>query len=211
MDDGLRLVSSAEDRMLVQLHVRAIASEISDYACRHTQGVLGDATMARPLMASATAVVSRFLMIYRIPLCRGTTKTLLRTCFRRALQRDAAKLDQREFYAGSNDVEEAMLAFVNSGRSSGYIDSGHIVRLLSQRSLQILGLRDLGYTWKEIGRFLSMSECATKRMFHAELQQAMEIADHPQFRQAEVEVAKRRRLDRQQGPRVAPFTSPLCD
>jgi AraC-like DNA-binding protein len=74
-----------------------------------------------------------------------------------------------------------------------------------------LGLRDLGYTWKEIGRFLSMSESATKRMFHAELQQAMEIADHPQFRQAEVEVAKRRRHDRQQGPRVAPFTSPLCD
>ena len=211
MDDCSRPVTSAEDRMLVQLHVRAIASEISDYACRNAHSVLGDATMARPLMAWAVAVVSRLLMIHRIPLSRGTTKTLLRTCFRRALQRDAAKLDQREFYAGSNDVEEAMLAFVNSGRSSGYIDSGHIVRLLSQRSLRILGLRDLGYTWKEIGLFLSMSEFAAKRMFRAELQQAMEIADHPQFRQAELEIAKRRRLDRPQGKGVAPFASPIWD
>jgi hypothetical protein len=211
MDDGSRPVGSAEDRMWVQLHVRAIASEISDYARRNAHSVLGDATMARPLMASAVAVVSRYLMIYRIPLSRGMTKTLLRACFRRALQRDAARLDQREFCGGTNDLEEAMLSFVNSGRSIGYMDSGHIVRLLSQRSLRILGLRDLGYTWKEIGHFLSMSEFAAKRMFRAELQQAMEIADHSQFRQAELEIAKRRKLDRSQGTGVVPFATPIWD
>ena len=211
MDDGARPIASAEDRMLVQLHVKAIASEIPDYARRIAHSVLGDATMARPLMAWSMAVVSRFLMIHRIPLCRGTTKTLLRACFRRSLQRDAAKLNQREFCGGANDMEEAMLAFVNSGRSSGYMDSGHIVRLLSQRAIRILALRDLGYTWKEIGRFLSMSEFAAKRMFRAELRQAMEIADHPQFRQAELEIAKRQRLDRSQKRGVAPFASPIWE
>ncbi|GEM_PF-4781003 len=210
MDYVSTLVTN-EDRILVQLHVKAVAFEISDYAHRNVHCVLGDSTMARPLMDSAVAVVSRFLMVHRIPLRRGRTKTLLRACFRRALQRDAAKLYQRELYGGLNDVEEAMLAFVNSGRAGGYVDSGQIVRLLSHKSRQILGLRDLGYTWKEIGRFLSMSGSAAKRMFRAELQQALEIADHPQSRQVELEIAKRRRLDQSQGLGVAPFANPIWE
>ena len=211
MDYVSALVASNEDRRLVQLHVKAVAFEISDYAHRNAHCVFGDSSMARPLLDSAVTVVTRFLLINRLPLRRGLTKTLLRACFRRALQRDAMKLYQRELYGGLNDVEEAMLAFVNSGRSSGYVDSGQIVRLLSQKSRRILGLRDLGYSWKEIGLLLRMSGSAAKRMFRAELQQALEIADHPQSRQVQLKITKRQRLDGSRELGIAPFANPIWE
>ncbi len=212
MENQRFLPTENEDRRWVHLHVKAVASEISDYIARTTNSVLGDSSAVGPMMEAVMIVVSRFLAIHNLPLRSGTTRTLLRASFRRRLQRRAAQLNLRERGAGCNDLEEAMLAFINSGRSANsFIESVQIVRLLSQKSRVILGLRDLGYTWKEISRFLGVSKSAARKSFREELQIAMQIADHAESRQTELELRKREHARRAQPDSIPPLVSPIGD
>jgi hypothetical protein len=211
MDRYSRLAEIAEERRWICLHVKAVASEISDYALCRAQTVFGDSAAVKPLMELAVAVVSRYLIRHGAPLRRGTTKTLVRTRFRRALQRHVSKLSLREIGGGCNDLEEAILAFVNSGRSfSACMNSERVVRLLSSKSRAILGLRDLGYTWKEIAYWLGVKESIARKIFYEELWMAIEIADHPESRQAELEVAKRARSDEMHN-QIAQFREPIWE
>jgi hypothetical protein len=66
-----------------------------------------------------------------------------------------------------------------------------VVRLLSDNSRAILSLRGVGYDWKEIGRFLGVSGPAARKTFQEELRLAIQIADHPESRQAESQMTKR--------------------
>ncbi len=183
-----------EWKQWTDLHVRAVASEISEHAARRAQAVFGDAAHARPLLQCAVAAVSRYLVIKGGPFWPGNTRTLLRASFRRALQRSAARLNCREVLGGASDVEEAVLAFENSGWSVGFfMNPEHVVCLLSDKSRSILALRDVGYDWKEIGRFLGVTGSSARKTFQEELQLAIEIADHPESRQTQLQVAKRAR------------------
>lgn len=185
MDDfRFRSVKTAEEwKRWIRLHVKAVAYEISEHAGRRAQTVLGDSGHAGPLMQSAVAVISRYLMIRGGPLWPGRTRTLLRASFRRALRRYAAKLNRREMLGGASDVEDTVLAFENSGQSVGYcMDPERVVRLLTDQGRAILALRDLGYAWKEIDRFLGVRESVARQTFEKELRLAIQIADHPASR-----------------------------
>ncbi len=196
------VVIADEWKKWTNLHVRAVASEISEHAGRRAQAVFGDAAHSGLLLQSAVAAVSRYLMIKGGPFWPGNTRTLLRASFRRALQRSAARLNCREVLGGASDVEEAVLAFGNSGWSMGYfMNPEHVVCLLSDKSRAILALRDVGYDWKEIGRFLGVTGSRARKAFEEELQLAIEIADHPESRQAQLQVAKR---SRQEEMRIEP-------
>jgi hypothetical protein len=194
---GFRSVQTAEEwRKSIRWHVRAIASEISDHAGRRAEAVLGDSAHVRPLMESAVAVVSRYLTSKGGFLWPGRTKTLLRAAFGRALRRRAAKLNRREMLGGTTDVEEAVLAFQNCGQNFGLsMNPERVVRLLSDKSRAILGLRDVGYDWKEIAHFLGVSELVVRKTFQEELLIAIRIADHPESRQMELQTAKRSQQD----------------
>ena len=209
---GFRSLENPENwKKWVYLHVKAIASEIADQAERRARSVLGDSVDAQPLMESAVAVVSRYLISENGPLWPGRTKTLLRASFRRALRRHAAKLNRRELLSGSNDVEDEVLAFQNSSLNAGYcLNPERVVRLLSDKGRAILGLRDVGYQWKEIARFFGVSESIVRKTFQEELRTAIRIADHPETRQAELEMAKRAKED---GPssEVGPFAKPIWE
>jgi hypothetical protein len=209
---GFRSVQTAEEwRKWIRLHVKAIASEISDHAGRRAETVLGDSAHARPLMESAVAVVSRYLASKGEPLRPGRTRTLLRASFRRKLRRCATKLNRREMLAGTNDVEEAVVAFQNCGPSVGLrMNPVRVVRLLSDKSRAILGLRDVGYNWKEIAHFLGMSESDARKTFREELRTAVRIADQPDSRQAELPEARRSHRDEMHNE-VAPFTEPIWE
>jgi hypothetical protein len=192
------------------LHVQAVAYEISEHAGRRAQTVLGDSAHAGPLMRSAVAVVSRYLMIRGDPLWPGRTRTLLRASFRRALRRYAAKLNRREMLGGASDVEDTVLAFENSGQSVGYcMDPERVVRLLTDRGRAILALRDLGYGWKEIDRFLG-SESTARKAFEEELRLAVQVADHTDSRQSQLHAAKPARRDERDN-NVVPFREPMLE
>jgi len=203
--------TAAEWKKWIRLHVRVVAYEISEHAGRRAQTVLGDSAHAVPLMESAVAVVSRYLMIRGDPLWPGRTRTLLRASFRRALRRYAAKLNRREILGGASDVEDTVLAFENSGQSVGYcLDPERVVRLLSDQSRAILALRDLGYAWKEIDRFLGVSESTARRAFEEELRLAVQVADHPDSRQSQLHVARSTRRNERDN-NVVPFTEPMLE
>jgi hypothetical protein len=209
---GVRSLENPEDwKKWVHLHVKAIASEISDQARRRAQSVLDDSAAAQPLMESAVAVVSRYLISRDGPLWPGRTKTLLRASFRRALRRHAAKLNRREILSGMNDVEDEVLAFQNSSLNAGCcLNPERVVRLLSDKSRAMLGLRDAGYNWKEIGRFFGVSDSAARKAFHEELRLAIQIADHPESRQVELEISKRAQADGITSE-VGPFAKPIWE
>ncbi len=196
-------------RKWIGLHVKAVASEISDQAGRHAQIVLGDSAQAQPLLESAVAVVSRYLTIQGGPLHPGRTRTLLRASFRRRLKRQAARLNCRETLGGTSDLEEAVLAFQNRGQGICLaVNPERVVRLLSDKSRTILGLRDVGYNWKEVAYFLGVNESIAKRTFRQELRMAIEIADHPESRQAELQVAKARE---EKPNHITPFDEPIWE
>jgi hypothetical protein len=209
---GFRSLENPEDwKKWVLLHVKAISSEISDQAGRRAQSVLGDSADAQCLMESAVAVVSRYLISKHEPLWPGRTKTLLRASFRRALRRRAVNLSRREMFGGTDDVEDEVLAFQNSGLNAGCrLSPERVVRLISDKSRAMLAMRDAGYNWKEIGRFFGVSDSAARKTFHEELRLAIQIADHPESRQAELEIAKRAQEDGITSE-VGPFAKPIWE
>ncbi len=188
------LTCSNDEQRWIHLHVKSVAEEIVEYAQRNAQAVLGDPKSALPIMDFAIALVSRYLLIQRLPLSRGRTKNLLRTSFRRRLQRDAARVNCREMWGGCNDVEEAILAYINAGQTlSVALDSSRIIQLLSQRARRVLALRDLGYSWKEIAWLLESQEFRVRRALRDELRLAIEIADHCESRYIERHLASLQR------------------
>ena len=115
---------------------------------------------------------------------------------------EAAKMNCCEILGGTSHVEEAIWAFENLDQSFGYgTDPEKVVRLLPHQSRAILALRDLGYRWREIDRFLGVPEAAARKLFEKELRSAIQIADHAELR---VRSAHRDQRHRE----IAPFPEP---
>jgi DNA-directed RNA polymerase specialized sigma24 family protein len=148
--------------------VRIAAHEIWEEACRRTNAVLRDGTLAADLMERSVAQISRYLDRVGAPLF-SRKHGLLMVAFCRALRRQVATSRRLEFVGGSSALSDRAIDEGWIRQLNARLELENLVRHLSERNGQVLMLRAAGFEWDEISRLLGASVAAVRNSYWREI------------------------------------------
>jgi hypothetical protein len=152
----------------IRQDVRTAAKQLWDEACRRSERVLADRTLAADLMEHSVAEISRYLNRVRAPLSRPKHGLLI-VAFCRALRRHAAKMRRLEFVGASSELSDRSVDESWIRKLNARLDLENKVRQLSPRNGQVLMLRAAGFDWPEIAQRFGSSVVAVRNSFWREV------------------------------------------